>query len=155
MKRTIFIWSAAAVLVHAAVSLPHGIAHIYENAELPLWADVYVVVVILLAPFVALALQLAGRLRQGSLLLFASMLGALIFGIVYHFLVPGPDHVAHVPPGPWQLPFMLTSVLLVVTETLGTVAGAWAWRSSAAVEVDRLSRAGRAGWQGSQPGGAQ
>jgi hypothetical protein len=75
---------------------------------------------------VALALIRARRAWPGALLLFAAMLGALLFGLAYHYMLPGPDHVAHVPGGPWQLPFQITSALLVATEAAGTAVGAWA-----------------------------
>ena len=125
MRNTLLRYGAAAVLAHAAVMLPHGAAHAGEAAVLSPLASAYVILVIMLAPFVALGLLRAGRLRPGALLLFGSMLGALLFGIIYHYLIPGSDHVAHVPAGPWQLPFQITSALLIVTEGAGTIVGAW------------------------------
>jgi len=52
-------------------------------------------------------------------------LGALLFGVVYHFVLPGPDNVAQVRAGPWQLPFQATSALLVVVEVAGVGVGGW------------------------------
>ena len=76
-----------------------------EHAYLPPAATAFVILVIVLAPFLALALMRASRLWAGALLLFGSMLGALLFGIAFHYLLPGSDNVADVPPGLWQLPF--------------------------------------------------
>jgi hypothetical protein len=125
MKDKLLRYGAMAVLAHAAVIVPHGLAHQGEAAVLTMLANAYVALVIVLAPFVALWLLRAGRLRAGALLLFSSMLGALLFGILYHYLIPGSDHVVHVPAGPWQLPFQITSALLIVTEGAGTIVGAW------------------------------
>jgi hypothetical protein len=33
--------------------------------------------------------------------------------------------VAYIPAGPWQLPFQITSALLLATEGIGTTVGAW------------------------------
>ncbi len=94
-------------------------------ALLPFFANAYVALVIVLAPLVALWLLRGGQLHAGALLLFASMLGALLFGIAYHYLIPGSDNVAQVPAGSWQLPFQITAALLIVTEGAGTAVGAW------------------------------
>src|SRR5262245_33594548 len=66
----------AVVLAHAAVNLPHAAAHIAQAIWLPPAANAFVVLVILLAPFVALGLLYARRQRAGALLLLVSMLGA-------------------------------------------------------------------------------
>ena len=121
------IWlrsALVAVLAHAAVSLPHSAAHVAQSIWLPPAASAFVVLVILIAPFVALGLLYARRQRAGALLLFSSMLGALLFGIAFHFVVPGADNVAQVPPGTWRAPFVVTSVLLAVLEAAGALVGA-------------------------------
>ena len=45
-------------------------------------------------------------------MLAASMAGSLAFGLLYHFLVPGPDNIFTQPPGPWRAAFVVTAVLL-------------------------------------------
>jgi hypothetical protein len=52
--------------------------------------------VIVVAPFFAAYLIWKGNLRAGGVLLALSMAGALAFGIYYHFILPGPDHVTHI-----------------------------------------------------------
>jgi hypothetical protein len=125
MKDTLLRSGAAVVLAHLVVTLPHGAAHAGEAVWLSPFANAYVALVIGLAPLLALGLLRTGRLGSGALLLFSSMLGALLFGIAYHYLIPGADNIAQVPAGPWQLPFQITSALLVVTEGIGTIVGAW------------------------------
>src|ERR1043165_9661672 len=44
------------------------------------------------------------------------MLGALIFGACYHYLIISPDHVAHLPPGDARSLFRTTALLLEITE---------------------------------------
>ena len=79
----------------------------------------------LLAPFVALGLLYARRQRAGALLLVGSMVGALLFGIAYHFVLPGADNIAQVPPGAWRTPFVVTSLLLAVLEAAGAIVGGY------------------------------
>jgi hypothetical protein len=53
------------------------------------------------------------------------MLGSLLFGMWYHFLLPGPDNIASLSAGIWQLPFRITAFSLALIEAAGTIAGAW------------------------------
>lgn len=123
MKDPLVRFGAAVVLLHAALTVPHALAHAAEQAALPAAANAFVALVIVAAPLVALGL-LWGRLRWlGGLLLCASMLGALLFGIAFHYVLPGSDHVAHVPAGPWRLPFQLTAALLALSEAIGAALG--------------------------------
>ena len=47
------------------------------------------------------------------------MAGSLVFGLVNHFVLASPDHVAHVSPE-WRPLFATTAVLLAVTEAIGS-----------------------------------
>ena len=47
------------------------------------------------------------------------MAGSLVFGLVNHFVLASPDHVAHVAPE-WRPLFTATAVLLALTEALGS-----------------------------------
>jgi len=125
MSRKILRYSTIAVLLHAAVTAPHAAAHAGADARLSPAGNAFVALVIVLAPFVALALMRFGRPREGALLLFAAMLGALLFGIINHFVLPGPDNVAAVAEA-WRSTFWFTSALLVVTEAAGVAVGVWA-----------------------------
>jgi uncharacterized membrane protein YcjF (UPF0283 family) len=64
------------------------------------------------------------RPRAGGWLVASTMAGALVFGIVNHFVISSPDHVNHVA-AQWRMLFASTAVLLVITEGIGAVAGAW------------------------------
>jgi len=112
-----------AVLAHLLVSLVHGYAHTELGVGLSAWQNWYVVVVITLAPLVALALVWMRQERIGFALLVISMAGSLIFGGYFHYIGISPDHVSHLPPGDAQGTFRVTAVLLLATELFGAVVG--------------------------------
>jgi hypothetical protein len=113
-----------AVLAHLVVVVLHGQAHTRLAIELASWQQVYVIVVILLAPLVALVLSWTRYVRAGVWLLLGSMLGALLFGAVHHYIIISEDHVAHLPPGDARGLFRITALLLLVTETVGVIVAA-------------------------------
>jgi hypothetical protein len=52
------------------------------------------------------------------------MLGSLVFGAVYHYVIISNDHVAHLPPGEARGLFRTTALLLAITEVFGVIVGA-------------------------------
>jgi hypothetical protein len=112
-------WLAAAVLVHLVVSIAHGAVHAEARVALSSEASLFVFRVILAGPLIGLALTWPAE-RVGGWLIAVTMAASLLFGLVNHFVVPSPDHVAHVA-HEWRDLFAATAVLLVVTEALGTV----------------------------------
>jgi ABC-type xylose transport system permease subunit len=112
----------AIVLAHLVVSAIHGVAHDRAHVPLSLWANVFVYVVILAGPLVGLALTWWSA-RAGAWVVALAMAGSLAFGVVNHFLLSSPDHVAHVDPQ-WRPLFTFTAVLLALTEALGVVLAA-------------------------------
>ena len=133
-------WVTIAVIVHLIVSLIHGQAHTRLGVGLSDWQQLYVLAVIVLAPLVALALSFTRFLRAGLWLLLASMLGSLIFGACYHYLIISPDHVAHLPSGDARGLFRVTAVLLLITETFGVVVAATALRRRDSRGVNTFAR---------------
>jgi len=117
--------------MHFAGAIVHGAAH--EHYEIPMepWMKVYIVVVITIAPVVAGVLLWRGRLRLGAWLLLVSMAGSLLFGLAFHFLLLGPDHVSSVNMQGWGVTFQATAFLLAVTEALGMVAAVRVLRAMA------------------------
>jgi hypothetical protein len=115
------------VLVHLALNIVHGMAHGRLEIGLDAFQKFFVVVVIVVAPLFAAYLIWKGDMRLGGALLALSMAGALVFGVYYHFILPGRDHVTHI-----NLPvsfdmrdiFDLSAVLLALFECLGVLAGA-------------------------------
>ena len=92
-------------------------------AGAPLAGALFVYVVILAGPLVGLALS-RWRPRAGAWIVAASMGGALVFGLVNHFLIAGSDHVMHVA-AEWRTLFGVTAALLVLSEAIGVGTGLW------------------------------
>src|SRR4051794_22497219 len=106
INRQKYIWLVTIiVLAHLVVNLLHGRAHTELAVGLTAWQYFYVMTVILLAPLVALVLSWTRYSRAGLWLLFISMLGSLIFGFCYHYIIVSNDHVAHLPPGAARFSF--------------------------------------------------
>jgi hypothetical protein len=91
----------------------------------------FVIVVILLCPLLALALLWTPQNRLGLLLLTVSMAASSVFGLYNHFLVRGPDHVSAQASDTWGIVFVLTAYLLFLTEALGTFFGLYFLREKA------------------------
>ena len=111
-------WLIAAVLVHLLISAVHGLAHGRAQVPLSLAANLFVFIVILAGPLIGVALAWPAE-RLGAWVIAITLAGSLVFGLVNHFGLPGPDHVAHVDPQ-WRLLFGITAALLAITETLGS-----------------------------------
>ena len=108
----------------------HGQAHDKLSVGLSSWQNIYVLVVIAIAPLVAMVLLWTRYSHTGLLVLVVSMAASLIFGVVYHYVVISPDHVSHLPPGDAQGLFRTTAGLLILTELFGVVVGLLALRSN-------------------------
>ena len=124
------VWVTIAVLAHLIVTVLHGQAHTRLGVGLSDWQNVYVLAVIVIAPLVALALSFTRYIRAALWLLLASMLGSLIFGLCYHYIIISPDHVSHLPPGEARGMFRVTALLLLITEAFGVVVATLALRRS-------------------------
>ena len=124
------VWVTIAVLAHLAVTVFHGQAHTRLNVGLANWQQLYVFAVILIAPVVALVLSFTRFARDGLWLLLLSMLGSLVFGAVYHYVIISTDHVAHLPAGDARGLFQVTAVLLLITETFGVLVATMLLRRS-------------------------
>jgi len=114
---------AAVVLTHLAINIVHGSAHTGAQVPLPLAGTLFVYIVILAGPLVGLGLS-RWRPQAGAWVVVASMGGALVFGLINHFIIDGPDHVARVV-AEWSTLFGVTAALLVVCEAAGVAVGVW------------------------------
>ena len=129
----------AIVGAHLLVNIVHGLAHRELHIGLALPASIFVIVVVLIAPLLALALVWTVKKRLGLILLTLSMSGSFLFGLYHHFLAMGPDHVNSQPWNPWGLTFGLTAYALLITEAIGTYTGIhFLWVSKAAVLQPRV-----------------
>ena len=133
---------AAVVIGHLIVNIVHGTAHAGARIPMTLAANLFIWIVILAGPLAGLWIS-RSRPIAGGWIVAATMAGSLVFGIVNHFVIVSPDHIAHVA-AEWRMRFAITAVLLVVFELAGVVAGATsarrAGRGSSEGSADRASR---------------
>jgi hypothetical protein len=110
------------IAIHFLVSLVHGAAHSHLHLEMKLWENIYILIVITTLPIASGVLIWRGG-QTGFQLLFVSMLGALVFGGYYHFVKVGADNVASHGSDRWGQTFLVTAVLLGITEAIGVLTG--------------------------------
>ena len=120
------LYGTMVVLVHAVVLAIHTAAHLKLEILLSPIANLFVALVIVIAPVAAAVLVWTGPRTLGAWLLFGSMLGSLIFGGYNHFVASSPDHVAQVPSGLWGEVFVVSAILMAVIEVAGCGIGLWA-----------------------------
>ena len=113
----------AIVVAHVLVNIAHGLAHRELRVGLAPPDLIFVIMVVLISPLLAMGLLWTAAKRLGLMLLLFSMFGSFLFGLYHHFLAMSPDHVRSQPPGPWGLAFVLTAYGLLITEALGTYVG--------------------------------
>lgn len=101
----------AIVVAHLLVNIAHGLAHRELRVGFDPPASIFVTVVVLVSPLIALALVWTTKKRIGLILLSLSMFGSLLFGFYHHFLVASPDHIHSQPSGGWGTTFVLTAYL--------------------------------------------
>lgn len=111
------------VLAHLLVSMGHGFAHRQLRIDLTPLQSIFVTVVVVFLPLLAMALVWTARKQIGFILLSLSMVGSLLFGLYHHFLAGGPDHVRSQPANPWGTTFILTAYGLFITEAIGIYVG--------------------------------
>ena len=117
--------SIAIIALHAVVTVAHSAAHMSLGILMNGWQTAYIFVVIVLLPLVA-GFLIWKRARGGYLILFLSMLGALVFGGYYHFVLAGADNVStvsHHAMRSWAQLFQVSAALLALVEFAGVVAG--------------------------------
>jgi hypothetical protein len=129
------VWILIAVVAHLIVNIFHGLAHANLGVGLNAFQQLFILVVIVIAPLVALALSFTRYIRPALWLLLVSMLGSFIFGGLYHYFIISPDHVAHLPPGDARGMFRLTAALLLVTDGFGVIVPALALRTPSTIKT--------------------
>ena len=72
----------AIVVAHLLVNIAHGLAHreLYVGIDPP--ASIFVIVVVLVSPLLAMAFVWTTKKRIGLILLSLSMFGSLLFGFI-------------------------------------------------------------------------
>jgi hypothetical protein len=117
------------VLLHLAATLVHGRAHSELGIGTSLWQSTFIALVIFAGPLIAMTL-LWTRLRvTGIFLLAVTMVGSLVFGVSYHFLIPGSDNAMELGTSHWDSVFGTTATMLALIESGGFAWCVWALRS--------------------------
>ena len=119
------ITATVLLAAHAVVGVVHELAHRDLGIELTSFQTLYVNMVILAAPVVAVILLWSRLRREGAFLFTGSMAASLLFGLYYHYVLVSPDHVAHLPDGDLQAAFQITALLLALLEALAVAIGIW------------------------------
>ena len=111
------------VVGHLLVNVAHGLAHRKLLVGVAPLDAIFVIVVILISPLLAIGLVWTAWKRLGLILLSLSMFGSFLFGLYRHFLAMSPDQVHSQPQNAWGLTFVLTAYGLLITESMGTYVG--------------------------------
>jgi hypothetical protein len=123
------ITAALIVAVHLLVVLGHGRVHSQLHIQPNMWQGIFIAVVIVIGPVLAMTLLWTRLRRIGFLLLSITMAGSLAFGVAYHFLVPGSDNALELHSGHWESLFRTTATWLAVIEAGAITWFAWALKS--------------------------
>ncbi len=110
-------WLAIVVMVHFLVTIIHGMAHSKANVPLSATGTAFVFLVVLAGPLLGLGITWPYP-RAGAGLIGLTLAGAFVFGVLNHFVLTSPDHIAHVDVQ-WRPLLTTTAVLLGLTEALG------------------------------------
>ena len=125
------------VMLHLLIVLAHGKSHSQLHIHPTTWQGIFIALVIVIGPILAMSLLWMGLRIVGLVLLSATMTGSLLFGVVYHFLIPGSDNALELHAGHWESLFRMTAIWLAVTETVPVAWSVWA--------LKQISRVGRGG----------
>jgi len=112
------------VLAHLAVTVFHGRAHTGAVVPVSTMATFFIFSVIIVAPLVGAVVLWFFSIETGAWLLALSLAASLIFGVVNHFILESPDHIARIAAA-WKGLFTATAVLLALTEALGSGLAFW------------------------------
>lgn len=130
------------VSVHAASLVIHSVSHEVLRVTLDLFQAAFVGIFIIAGPLFGLGLMFTRYRALGARVMLVTMAASLVFGLVSHVVLPGPDNAFDdrtrffIRPGqtpadlesirgslaPWAAAFLVTGIALSVLEAWG----AWA-----------------------------
>lgn len=108
-------------IFHLIVATLHGIAHHMIPVPISTFQTLFVGVVIVVLPFVGMALIQHRDRGIGPFIFLGAMAGSLLFNHFYHFLQISADHVSQIPETPWGSVFQVTARLLEGVEIAGCI----------------------------------
>jgi len=117
----------ALAAVHLVVAMWHGAAHAELGVALSPAQNLFVYVVVVFAPLVAVGLLWTRHVRLAVWLFLIAMAASLLFGVYYHYVFVSPDNIHHLPPGSEaaHARFERSAAILALVEFASTLAAAW------------------------------
>ena len=85
------------VLIHHIIAFVHGGVHTELTILMALWQTSFINIVIVLIPLVGVVFLWTRHRKLGLYGVIVGMVGALLFGIVHHYMLVSPDHISHLP----------------------------------------------------------
>jgi amino acid permease len=118
------------VLVHLAASFWHGNAHTRLGIDLPPEQNVFIYIVILIAPLLAATLLWTRNVLIGRWIFFLSMVGSFLFGVYHHYLIVSPDNIRHLPAGSPEVhsQFITSAAVIALLELVAALYGFYCLR---------------------------
>jgi NADPH:quinone reductase-like Zn-dependent oxidoreductase len=115
------------VAIHLAATLWHGSAHTQLAITLPPEKNIFVYIVILVAPIGAAGLVWTRYFSIGLWVFFLCMLGALLFGAYHHYVLVSPDNIGHLPTGTPEShsQFIASAAVIALLELASALYGAF------------------------------
>lgn len=135
--------AAVVLIAHLGTNFAHTITHL----QIPVLLDPATTGIVMLThyvlPVIGVVLLWKGVEKAGALIFFLSMAVSLFIQVSLHFVVANPDHVDFIPVGPWQLPFQLSAVGLLVSTVFGVLLGGWFLWKILVCSAHELPKTGR------------
>lgn len=124
----------AVLTIHHVVAYLHGEVHSDIPVILSSWQNLFIYVVTMILPIVAVGLVWTRYALNGFLLLALSMAGSLLFGIYHHYILVSPDNIAHLPAAPIELhsQFIWTAHALAILQAVGGILAIYLLRTGRA-----------------------
>jgi len=113
--------------VHLIVAIWHGATHTELAVSLSPAQNLFVYIVIVLAPLVAVGLLWTRYVGLALWLFLIALCASLVFGVYYHYVLVSPDNIHHLPPGSAaaHARFALSAAILALIELASALCAAF------------------------------
>ena len=121
------------VLLHHGIAYHHGNQHTLLAIDMAFWQTAFINGIILVLPLIGAILVMTRWRIAGGYAVLLGMLGALVFGIVHHYMLVSPDHISHLPAAETHIhhAFIWTAGAIAILEGLAAMSAAYLIGSSA------------------------
>jgi len=111
---------------HLIVGLVHYQSHMLAGVQNTPFQLLFILLVVTIAPWVAVYLAFRASLRTASAMFALTMAASFLFGFLLHFVIEGPDLYSNVTAVHQGL-FLQSAVGLALAEFSGVVMGTYIW----------------------------